>query len=109
MVARQYGLRTVNMGVEAGKINIPDLFVSLATMVQFGCIGSTAVQGYGFLHGSRRANTNRHVTRRHYERVGYRFHSYRRCTTTILCANKDCLFCGEYPSGGMMAIVSLER
>ena len=44
-VAGRYGFGSVDVGVEAGKIHVPDLFVPLATMVQFGRIGLAAVQG----------------------------------------------------------------
>ena len=44
-VTGRYGLGSVDVGMKAGKVNVPDLFVSLATMVQFGRIGSAAVQG----------------------------------------------------------------
>ena len=44
-VGGRYGFGSVDVGVEAGKVHVPDLFVSLATTVQFGRIGSAAVQG----------------------------------------------------------------
>ena len=44
-MADRYSLRSVDVGIKAGKVNVPDLFVSLVTMVQFGCIGPTTVQG----------------------------------------------------------------
>ena len=44
MVGR-YGLGSIDVGIKAGKVNVPDLFVSLATMVQFGCVGPPTVQG----------------------------------------------------------------
>ena len=44
-MASRYGFGSVDVGVEARKVHLLDLFVSLATVVQFGCVGSTAVQG----------------------------------------------------------------
>ena len=44
-VAGRYGFGSVDVGVKAGKVHVPDLFVSLATVVQFGRVGSAAVQG----------------------------------------------------------------
>ena len=44
-VADRYGFGSVDVVVEAGKVHVPNLFVSLAIMVQFGRIGSAAVQG----------------------------------------------------------------
>ena len=44
MIGR-YGLGSVDVGIKAGKVNVPDFFVSLATVVQFGCVGPTTVQG----------------------------------------------------------------
>ena len=35
---------SVDMGVEAGKVHVLDLLVSMVTIVQFGRIGSTALQ-----------------------------------------------------------------
>ena len=43
MVGR-YGLGSVDVGIKASKVNVPDLFVSLATMVQFGCVGPATIQ-----------------------------------------------------------------
>ena len=40
MIGR-YGLGSIDVGIKAGKVNVPNLLVSLATMVQFGCVGPT--------------------------------------------------------------------
>ena len=42
-VTDRYGLGTVDVWVEAGKIRVLDLLISLTTMVQFGRVGSAAV------------------------------------------------------------------